>query len=56
VGLPLLFGIGIAGVDSVSGQAPEWASFVAVALTAVGLILVGYRMQADAGTTPEVAA
>jgi hypothetical protein len=56
VGLPLLFGIGIAGVDSVSGQAPEWASFVAVALTAVGLILIGYRMQADAGTTAEMAA
>jgi hypothetical protein len=56
VGLPLLFGIGIAGVDSVTGQAPEWASLVAVALTAVGLILVGYRMQADAGTTAEVAA
>jgi len=49
VGLPLLFGVGIAGVDSVSGQAPEWASFVAVVLTSVGLILIGYRMQADAG-------
>ena len=56
VGLPLLFGVGIAGVDTVSGQAPEWASFVAVALTSIGLILVGYRMQADAGTTAEVAA
>jgi hypothetical protein len=49
IGIPLLFGIGIAGVDSVSGQAPEWAPMLAVVLTAVGLILVGYRMQADAG-------
>jgi hypothetical protein len=49
IGIPLLFGIGIAGVDSVRGQAPEWSSFLAVVLTAVGLILIGYRMQADAG-------
>ena len=56
VGLPLLFGVGIAGVDSVSGTAPEWASLLAVVLTAVGLILIGYRMQADAGAAAEVAA
>jgi hypothetical protein len=49
IGIPLLFGIGIVGADSVSGSAPEWGSFLAVALTAVGLILIGYRMQADAG-------
>ena len=56
VGIPLLFGIGIAGADSVSGQAPEWGAFLAVVLTSVGLILLGYRMQADAGPTAEVAA
>jgi hypothetical protein len=56
IGLPLLFGIGIAGVDAVSGSAPEWASLLAVVLTAVGLILVGYRMQADVTpTSPAVA-
>jgi hypothetical protein len=42
-------------VDSVSGAAPEWDSLLAVAFTAVGLILIGYRMQADAGAA-EVAA
>ncbi len=47
VGLPLLFGLGTVGVDSVSGTAPEWGSFLAVVLTSVGLILIGYRMQAD---------
>ena len=56
VGLPLLFGIGIAGVDSVSGQAPEWGSLLAVVMTSVGLILVGYRMQAEAGKTAAPAA
>lgn len=50
IGIPLLVGIGIAGVDSVSGQAPEWSTLVAVVLTSVGLLLIGYRMQADAGT------
>jgi hypothetical protein len=47
IGIPLLFGIGVVGVDSASGQAPEWGSFLAVGLTAIGLILIGYRMQAD---------
>jgi hypothetical protein len=56
VGIPLLFGIGIVGVSSVSGQAPEWGAFLAVVLTSVGLILTGYRMQAEAGRTGEVAA
>ncbi|HSB91417.1 MAG TPA: hypothetical protein VLD63_15480 [Anaerolineales bacterium] len=50
IGIPLLVGIGIAGVDSVSGQAPEWSTLVAVVLTSAGLLLIGYRMQADAGT------
>jgi len=50
VGFPLLFGIGVAGVDSVNGQAPEWASLLAVGLTCAGLLLIGYRMQADART------
>ena len=49
VGVPLLFGIGMVGVSSVSGQAPQWGAFLAVVLTSVGLILIGYRMQADAG-------
>ena len=48
IGLPVLFGVGIMGVDTGSGTAPEWATFVAVVLTSVGLILIGYRMQADA--------
>lgn len=56
VGVPLLFGIGMVGVSSVSGQAPEWGAFLAVVLTSVGLILIGYRMQAEAGRTGEVAA
>jgi len=56
VGIPLLFGIGMVGVDSVSGQAPEWGAFLAVVLTSVGLILIGYRMQAEAGKIGEVAA
>jgi len=56
VGMPLLFGIGIVGVDTVSGPAPEWGSILAVVLTAVGLILVGYRMQADAGAGSEALA
>jgi len=56
VGVPLLFGIGMVGVSSVNGQAPEWGAFLAVVLTSVGLILIGYRMQAEAGRTGEVAA
>jgi hypothetical protein len=56
IGLPLLFGIGIAGVDSVSGSAPEWASLLAVVMTSVGLLLIGYRMQADAGATSQALA
>jgi hypothetical protein len=47
IGIPLLFGIGIAGVDSVNGTAPEWSALLAVVMTSVGLILIGYRMQAD---------
>jgi hypothetical protein len=56
IGIPLLFGIGIVGVDSVGGQAPEWGSFLAVGLTSIGLILIGYRMQADIGEGIEAAA
>jgi len=56
VGVPLLFGIGIVRVSSVSGQAPEWGSLLAVVMTSVGLILIGYRMQAEAERTGEVAA
>ncbi|MBF8257460.1 MAG: hypothetical protein HW404_825 [Anaerolineales bacterium] len=56
IGVPLLFGIGMVGVSSVSGQAPEWGAFLAVVLTSVGLILIGYRMQAEAGRTGEVEA
>jgi hypothetical protein len=48
LGIPLLFGIGVVGVEAVSGAAPEWASLAAVVTTATGLILVGYRMQAEA--------
>ena len=55
IGIPLLFGIGIAGADSVSGTAPEWSSFLAVSLMVVGLILIGYRMQADAGGAEAIA-
>ena len=55
-GLPLLFGVGTVSVDTVSGTAPEWGSLLAVVLTAVGLILVGYRMQADAGATSQALA
>lgn len=56
IGIPLLFGIGTVGVNSVSGQAPEWGSLLAVVLTSVGLILIGYRMQADAGATSQALA
>jgi hypothetical protein len=49
IGVPLLMGIGIAGVDSISGSAPEWGSLLAIILTSIGLILIGYRMQAEAG-------
>jgi hypothetical protein len=56
VGIPLLFGIGMVGVDPVSGQAPEWGAFIAVVLTSVGLILIGYRMQADAGEASQALA
>ncbi|OGT27970.1 MAG: hypothetical protein A2Z17_06555 [Gammaproteobacteria bacterium RBG_16_66_13] len=51
VGVPLLFGVGTVGVGTVSGTAPEWASLVAVVLTAFGLSVVGYRMQAEASRT-----
>ncbi len=55
IGLPILLVVGLI-VDASTGPAPEWASLVAVVLTSVGLILVGYRMQADAGGTSQVMA
>ena len=39
-----------------SGLAGEWVSAVTVAAFSIGLILVGFRMQAEAGRTGEVAA
>ena len=56
IGIPFLFGIGMVGVDSLSGSAPEWGSLLAVVLTSAGLILIGYRMQADAGEASQALA
>jgi hypothetical protein len=39
-----------------SGFAGEWVSYVAVAAMSIGLILVGFRMQADAGAGSEALA
>jgi hypothetical protein len=57
ISFPLLFAVGFLGLNIPSGSAPEWIlPLVAVTLTAVGLILVGYRMQADIGAASEAAA
>ena len=46
VGMPVLLFAGLI-LDPGDGVAPEWAAFLAVGLTSVGLVLVGYRMQAE---------
>jgi hypothetical protein len=42
--LPVLFGVSVVGGSEASAQ---WVNAVAVGAMAVGLILIGYRMQAD---------
>jgi hypothetical protein len=49
IGFPLLFAVGFLGLNIPNNSAPEWILPVtATTLTSIGLILIGYRMQAEA--------
>ena len=53
--IPVLFGVS-AGIDSSGGTLGDWAFALGVSATAVGLILLGYRMQAEAASTSQALA
>ena len=53
--IPVLFGVSVA-IDSSGGSMEDWTFAVGVSATAVGLILLGYRMQAEAATTSQALA
>jgi hypothetical protein len=49
--LPVLLVVGLA-IESSGGTLGDWIFVLGTSGTSIGLILLGYRMQADIGTVP----
>ena len=57
ISFPLLFAVSFMGINIPNSSAPEWIlPGLAVTLTSAGMILIGYRMQAEAGAASQASA